>query len=353
MVQFTPEFYEFTPGYDVPAWALDFPKAMLSQEALKEYIHLDARMIQRAYDYFQANAKVGNHGLPNSKTIKPRHLEWARILEPKYELEDNPDDDGDFPELWVTKSGSLKKTLDEFYWYAEKVVQHPDEKCISHTEVVLGRDAAKREIALWWSEARRWLLYTEPEPEPAEPKPKPPPAPKRKPFVEYQKFGPMVPYEPTTEELADIERRRKESEACGTPSEQTARSYLFDLIDTDPSARTILEKQAREDPKAAHHLELLKMKKAAADKAKDSESADKAKDSEPLTDSKEADTATIINNEISSEVGAQKEMVRQMYASSEDNDDVFQIERENFNMTESRRCHNESTGCPTGILIEF
>ncbi|KAI6765062.1 hypothetical protein HG531_012161 [Fusarium graminearum] len=278
MVQFTPKYYEFTPGHDVPAWALDYPKAMLSQELLKEHIRLDARMIQRAHDYFEANAKVGNHGLPNSRTIKPRHLKWARILEPKYELEDNPDDDGNFPELWVTKSGSLKKTLDEFYWYAEKT------------------------------------------------------------------FGPTVPYELTTEELADIERRRKESEACGTPSEQTARSYLFDLIDTDPSARAILEKQARDDPKAAHHLELLKMKKSAADEAKEAES---------LTDSKEAKSVTIINNETSTEVDAQKEMVRQMYASFEDNDDVFQIERENFNMTESRRCHNVSTGCPTGILIEF
>ncbi|CAG1982143.1 unnamed protein product [Fusarium graminearum] len=303
MVQFTPKYYEFTPGYDVSAWALDYPKAMLSQELLKEHIRLDARMIQRAHDYFEANAKVGNHGLPNSRTIKPRHLKWARILEPKYELEDNPDDDGNFPELWVTKSGSLKKTLDEFYWYAEK-----------------------------------------PEPEPTEPKPKSAPAPKRKPFVEYQTFGPTVPYELTTEELADIERRRKESEACGTPSEQTARSYLFDLIDTDPSARAILEKQARDDPKAAHHLELLKMKKSAADEAKEAES---------LTDSKEAKSVTIINNETSTEVDAQKEMVRQMYASFEDNDDVFQIERENFNMTESRRCHNVSTGCPTGILIEF
>ncbi|PTD06333.1 hypothetical protein FCULG_00011704 [Fusarium culmorum] len=213
MVQFTPKYYEFTPGYDVPAWALDYPKAMLSQEVLKEHIRLDARMIQRAHDYFEANAKVGNHGLPNSRTIKPRHLKWARILEPKYELEDNPDDDGDFPELWVTKSGSLKKTLDEFYWYAEKLVKHPDEKCISLTETCLGRDAVEREIALWWSEARRYLSSPEPAPEPTEPKPKPPPAPKRKPFVEYQKFGPTVPYEPTTEELADIERRRKESEA--------------------------------------------------------------------------------------------------------------------------------------------
>ncbi|CAG1998590.1 unnamed protein product [Fusarium graminearum] len=324
MVQFTPKYYEFTPGYDVSAWALDYPKAMLSQELLKEHIRLDARMIQRAHDYFEANAKVGNHGLPNSRTIKPRHLKWARILEPKYELEDNPDDDGNFPELWVTKSGSLKKTLDEFYWYAEKVVKHPDDKCISLTETLLGRDA--------------------PEPEPTEPKPKSAPAPKRKPFVEYQTFGPTVPYELTTEELADIERRRKESEACGTPSEQTARSYLFDLIDTDPSARAILEKQARDDPKAAHHLELLKMKKSAADEAKEAES---------LTDSKEAKSVTIINNETSTEVDAQKEMVRQMYASFEDNDDVFQIERENFNMTESRRCHNVSTGCPTGILIEF
>ncbi|KAF5236566.1 hypothetical protein FAUST_6480 [Fusarium austroamericanum] len=279
MVQFTPKYYEFTPGYDVPAWALDYPKAMLSQEVLKEHIRLDARMIQRAHDYFEANAKVGNHGLPNSRTIKPRHLKWARILEPKYELEDNPDDDGNFPELWVTKSGSLKKTL------------------------VCGK---------------------KPEPEPTEPKPKSAPAPKRKPFVEYQKFGPTVPYELTTEELADIERRRKESEACGTPSEQTARSYLFDLIDTDPSARAILEKQARDDPKAAHHLELLKMKKSAEDEAKEAES---------LIDSKEAKSATIINNEISTEVDAQKEMVRQMYASFEDNDDVFQIERENFNMT--------------------
>ncbi|CAG1974485.1 unnamed protein product [Fusarium graminearum] len=299
MVQFTPKYYEFTPGYGVPAWALDYPKAMLSQEVLKEHIRLDARMIQRAHDYFEANAKVGNHGLPNSRTIKPRHLKWARILEPKYELEDNPDDDGNFPELWVTKSGSLKKTL------------------------VCGK---------------------KPEPEPTEPKPKSAPAPKRNPFVEYQKFGPTVPYELTTEELADIERRRKESEACGTPSEQTARSYLFDLIDADPSARAILEKQARDDPKAAHHLELLKMKKSAADEAKEAES---------LTDSKEAKSVTIINNEISTEVDAQKEMVRQMYASFEDNDDVFQIERENFNMTESRRCHNVSTGCPTGILIEF
>ncbi|WXC50818.1 hypothetical protein QX201_010514 [Fusarium graminearum] len=154
MVQFTPKYYEFTPGYDVSAWALDYPKAMLSQELLKEHIRLDARMIQRAHDYFEANAKVGNHGLPNSRTIKPRHLKWARILEPKYELEDNPDDDGNFPELWVTKSGSLKKTLDEFYWYAEKVVKHPDDKCISLTETLLGRDAVEREIALWWSEAR-------------------------------------------------------------------------------------------------------------------------------------------------------------------------------------------------------
>ncbi|KAK6700567.1 hypothetical protein SNK05_013392 [Fusarium graminearum] len=86
------------------------------------------------------------------------------------------------------------------------------------------------------------------------------------------------------------------------------------------------------------------MKKSAADEAKEAES---------LTDSKEAKSVTIINNETSTEVDAQKEMVRQMYASFEDNDDVFQIERENFNMTESRRCHNVSTGCPTGILIEF
>ncbi|EKJ72396.1 hypothetical protein FPSE_07420 [Fusarium pseudograminearum CS3096] len=60
-------------------------------------------------------------------------------------------------------------------------------------------------------------------------------------------------------------------------------SVKYHLKDEESS---LSDKQAWEDPKAAHHLELLKMKKAATDEAKDSE---------PLTDSKEAQPATVVS----------------------------------------------------------
>ncbi|GKU12008.1 unnamed protein product, partial [Fusarium langsethiae] len=231
-----------------------------------------------------------------------------------------------------------------FSWYARQLTtKKPDERLVSTTEVVLGKEAVERAIDIWRRRIPRQTIIRGPDPN-FKPTPEPEPKFVCKPFVAYQKFDPVVPYEPTMEELAEMEHVRKQSEACGTPSEQTARCYLFDRIDTSPSARATLEKQAREDPKAAFHLELLKKKKAAADETKDSE---------PLSKSEEEERAS---DEISVKVDDQKELVRQMYAagSDEDNDKVFQIESGPLNVPASRRCREPiSTRCPTGILIDI
>ncbi|OBS22812.1 hypothetical protein FPOA_09138 [Fusarium poae] len=337
MVQFTTEI---TGRFHGP------PKIAMDQESLKFEIRYEARMIQRAYDYFQSNINAGNIGLPNSRSIKAYHLSNARSLEPVYKFKDCPDDDdGEFPESWVKVPGAMKTVLDDFAWYAPRLVENPDEDLVSMVECVLGKDAVNREIKSWLRSLPRYIrdvprvagpqipVYVPLEFERVE----------YKPFANYQKFEKAVPYEPTKEELAETERLRKQSEACGTPSEQTARCYLFDLIETSPSAREALEKQAREDPKAAYHIKLLMEKKDAADKAKELESNSEGK-------------------EIPTKVDDQKEMVRQMYLvgisedndSDSDNDKVFQIEQGPLEVSQSRRFPKPVlTGCPTGILIDF
>ncbi|CEI70733.1 hypothetical protein FVEN_g784 [Fusarium venenatum] len=349
MVQFT---------YEDRCLARVVPKIAMEQDQLKDGVRKEARMIQRAYDYFQSNIKAGNLGLPNSRSIKPVYLRCARELQPVYKLEDCPGDDGEFPESWIKVSGALKNVLTDCFWYGNRLLKNPDEDLVSWLEHFQGKEILDREVKRWKDNIpltleelmdikhERMMEYLRlfPRYEPLEFE-----RVEYKPFATYQKFEKAVPYEPTKEELAETERVRKQSEACGTPSKQTARCYLFDLIDTSPSARETLEKQAREDPKAAYHIQLLKEKKAAADKAKKPES---------LSYSAEEEEATNVNEEIPTEVDDQKEMVRQMYSvgisDDNDNDKVFQMERGPWTVSQPRRFPKPVlTGCPTGILIDF
>ncbi|KAM0499188.1 hypothetical protein ACHAP8_005900 [Fusarium lateritium] len=328
------------------------PKIAMEQRQLKYEILKEARMIQRVYDYFQSNIKAGNTGLPNSRCIKPVHLLSASRLQPVYRFEDCPDDDGEFPESWITVSGALKDVLFACYWYGGRLYRNPEKDLKHFVEVTQGKEALERAVKIWennipcfvnpnfWKVSEpRFPVYKPLEWERVD----------RKPFAEYQKFEKAVPYQPTKEEIAETERVRKQSEACGTPSEQTARCYLFDLIDTSPSARETLEKQAREDPKAAYHIQLLKEKKAADGKTRELES---------LSNSEGEEKATKANEP--TQVDDQKEMVRQMYSIeiSDDNDDeddkMFQMEQRPWNGSQPRRFPKPVlTGCPTGILIDF
>ncbi|KAL4728065.1 hypothetical protein ACLX1H_004781 [Fusarium chlamydosporum] len=293
---------------------LRVPKMAMTDEEIMEEIRLEARMIQRVYDYFQSNIKAGELGVPNSRSIKAYHLKLARTLEPVYKLEECSDDKYEFGESWIKEPGALKQTLSDFYQYAGQIIHSPGQRLVSLYEQVYGREAAEKYVRRWYASRpmtidwpsvnaalKKWVEREEP-------------VEVTKPFVEYQKFEAEAPYEPTKEELAEIERRHKESKACGTPSEQTARCFLFDLIDTDPSARAALEKQARDDPKAAFHLALLRERKAVAEKVNNRET---------LSGSGDWETSPVVSGGSSGERADQEEAIRQMYAREvRDNDAV-------------------------------
>ncbi|RGP78325.1 hypothetical protein FLONG3_3461 [Fusarium longipes] len=303
------------------------------RETLREIDHLMGQIVL-AHKYFQRNIEAGNLDIPNCQSIKPRHLKWIRWGWNLHwdDMVWQREDRYQFPDSWIKEPGVLDKVLEEFDWYAGKLVsQKKGLSMMFWLGIDLTPEEMEKGMREWESEEKSGPLFGDLYRNPRDRLDKTP-------FVTYEKFKPVVPYKPTEEELADIERRRRESEACGTPSEQTARCFLFDRIEESPSARAALEKQAREDPKAAFHLELLKKKKAAAGKAENEQSRSRSEDGGVTLPEEEID---------------QEDAVRRLYTLTfrEEHDVAFEIE---LPPTIHNICHVPvSSRCPQGILIDL
>ncbi|KAH7183516.1 uncharacterized protein B0J16DRAFT_401937 [Fusarium flagelliforme] len=342
------------PNHDVyeSVIGLMVPKMLLTDDEIIREIHLEARMLQRVYDHFQSQIKAGIKGIPNSRCLKAKELDLARRLEPVYDLDKFPNDPYAFEQDWIKKQGALTIVRKEFTTYAmQMLAETPVKQLKGFVELTLGREALKKEIDHFWRYGNpNPLIYDEDsvkaygelvkrhnenhglwlrDNEPVE---------AIKPFVEYETFDPYAPHQCTEEELAEIERRHEETLGMGTPSERTAREYLFDLIDAEPWAREALEIQAEDNEEAAKHLKWLFEQKAAQATNK-------------MDESVSDDTEATSINEATSE---QEEMIRQMYALTVEGCDepFFDIERSTTKSQPNCRPAVE-THCTMGTLIDI
>ena len=342
------------PAYDdvhEPVTGLMVPKMLMTDDEIMREIHLEARMLQRVNEYFKTHIKAGVKGIPNSRSLKPKELDLARRLEPIYDLEKFPDDPYPFEQDWIEKQGTLTIVRKEFTTYATQMLAaRPAKPLKSFIELTLGKEALQKEIDQFW----RWgnpnpLLYDEDSLDAYNERIKrdneerklseeaKTPAAAIQPFVEYKKFEEYTAHECTKEELDEIKQRREETLGMGTPSERAARCYLFDLIDSHPSALEALKKQAEDNEEAAKHLKWLFEQKAAQANKK----------GEPKSDMAESTSSNGATSE-------QEEMIRQMYAVSVEGCDepFFDIERS----TPSLQPNWHPAGkvhCPMGKLIDI
>lgn len=334
-----------------PRTGLLVPKMLMTDEEIIREIHLEARMLQRVDEYFKTQTKAGVKGIPNSRCLKAKEIELARRLQPIYDLESFPDDPCPFEQDWIKEQGALTIVRKEFTTYATQMLAAgPAKPLKSFIELTLGKEALQKEIDHFW----RWgnpkrLIYDQDSLDAYDEAEKcfyekmnlrereKTPAAAIQPFVEYKKFEEYTAHQCTKEELHEIKQRREETLGMGTPSERAARCYLFDLIDSHPSALVALKKQAEDNEEAAKHLKWLFTQKAAQANQEGESQSD-------LAESTSSNGAT----------SEQQEMIRQMYAVSVEGCDepVFDIER----WTPSLQPNYHPAGktyCPMGKLIDI